>query len=82
MVRGAVGVDRRHDARQDRRAGADAATFLDRVYSNTISTLPVGRVRYGLMLREDGFVLDDGTVARLGDEALPADDDDRRRRAR
>ena len=46
--------------------GTDAATFLDRVYSNTFSTLPIGRARYGLMLREDGFVLDDGTTARLG----------------
>ncbi|GIL01428.1 MAG: sarcosine oxidase subunit alpha [Alphaproteobacteria bacterium] len=47
--------------------GADAAAFLDRLYTNTMSTLTVGKVRYGLMLREDGFVLDDGTVARLGD---------------
>jgi len=47
--------------------GPDAATFLDRVYCNTMSTLKVGRVRYGLMLREDGMVLDDGTAARLGD---------------
>lgn len=46
--------------------GADASTFLDRVYCNTFSTLPVGRARYGLMLREDGFVKDDGTTARLG----------------
>ncbi len=45
--------------------GRDAALFLDRLYTNTMSTLAVGRVRYGLMLREDGFVLDDGTVARL-----------------
>jgi glycine cleavage system aminomethyltransferase T len=45
--------------------GADAATFLDRVYINTYSTLPVGKTRYGLMLREDGFVMDDGTTARL-----------------
>jgi sarcosine oxidase subunit alpha len=45
--------------------GPDAATFLDRVYVNMISTLPVGRVRYGVMLREDGFALDDGTVCRL-----------------
>jgi sarcosine oxidase subunit alpha len=45
--------------------GPDAAAFLDRVYANTMSSLPVGRVRYGLMLREDGFVLDDGTCARL-----------------
>lgn len=46
--------------------GADAGEFLDRVYINTFSTLPVGRARYGVMLREDGFVLDDGTTSRLG----------------
>lgn len=45
--------------------GADAGAFLDRIYANMISTLPVGRVRYGVLLREDGIVLDDGTVARL-----------------
>ena len=45
--------------------GAHAAEFLDRIYINTLSTLRVGRVRYGLMLREDGFAFDDGTVARL-----------------
>ena len=45
--------------------GPDAATFLDLIYANTISTIPVGRARYGLMLREDGMVFDDGTVARL-----------------
>jgi sarcosine oxidase subunit alpha len=47
--------------------GRDAGTFLDRVYANTFSTLPVGKARYGLMLREDGFVLDDGTTARLAE---------------
>ena len=47
--------------------GKDAAAFLDRVYCNSFSTLAVGRVRYGLMLREDGFVMDDGTTARLGE---------------
>ena len=47
--------------------GRDAGRFLDLVYTNTFSTLPVGRVRYGLMLREDGMVLDDGTTARLGE---------------
>ncbi|MFT5161370.1 MAG: heterotetrameric sarcosine oxidase alpha subunit, partial [Paracoccaceae bacterium] len=45
--------------------GKDAAEFLDRVYSNMMSTLAIGRVRYGLMLREDGMVLDDGTAARF-----------------
>ena len=46
--------------------GPDAATFLDRVYANTFSTLAIGRARYGLMLREDGMVFDDGTTSRLG----------------
>ena len=48
--------------------GADAAIFLDRIYTNVISTLQVGKARYGVMLREDGFVMDDGTVSRLGPE--------------
>jgi len=48
--------------------GADAAKFLDRLYINTFSTLAVGKCRYGVMLREDGFVLDDGTTTRLGPE--------------
>ena len=47
--------------------GADAAEFLDRVYCNGWKTLPVGKARYGLMLREDGFVMDDGTTSRLGE---------------
>ena len=47
--------------------GPDAAAFLDRVYTNMFSTLPVGKARYGLMLREDGIALDDGTTWRLGD---------------
>ena len=45
--------------------GADVGTFLDRVYINTFSTLAVGKARYGVMLREDGIVMDDGTTARL-----------------
>ena len=45
--------------------GPDATEFLQRVYCNNIATLAVGRIRYGLMLREDGLVMDDGTVARL-----------------
>jgi sarcosine oxidase subunit alpha len=48
--------------------GKDAGRFLDMVYTNTFSTLPVGRARYGLMLREDGHVLDDGTTARLAED--------------
>jgi sarcosine oxidase subunit alpha len=45
--------------------GADAAEFLDRIYVNSFRTLAVGRCRYGIMLREDGFVLDDGVIGRL-----------------
>ena len=48
--------------------GPDAARFLDFVYTNTMSTLKPGRVRYGLMLREDGHVMDDGTCARLTED--------------
>ncbi|MGE5511786.1 MAG: sarcosine oxidase subunit alpha family protein [Bacteroidota bacterium] len=47
--------------------GPDAATFLDRLYVNKFSSLPVGRARYGVMLREDGMVFDDGTTSRLGE---------------
>ena len=47
--------------------GKDAAKLLDFIYTNMFSTLKVGRVRYGLMLREDGHVMDDGTTARLGE---------------
>ena len=47
--------------------GPDAGTFLQRVYCNNMATLAVGRLRYGLMLREDGIVLDDGTLARLAE---------------
>ncbi|KKC24782.1 sarcosine oxidase subunit alpha family protein [Sphingomonas sp. SRS2] len=47
--------------------GPDAAEFLNRVYINGFKTLPVGSLRYGVMLREDGFVMDDGATARLGE---------------
>jgi methylglutamate dehydrogenase subunit C len=47
--------------------GTDAGAFLDKVYANTFSTLAVGKCRYGLMLREDGIVYDDGTTARMGE---------------
>jgi len=46
--------------------GADAGAFLDLIYTNTFSTLKPGRCRYGLMLGEDGMVMDDGVSARLG----------------
>jgi sarcosine oxidase subunit alpha len=48
--------------------GPDADVLLDRVYINTFSTLAVGKSRYGVMLREDGFVMDDGTTTRFADD--------------
>jgi heterotetrameric sarcosine oxidase alpha subunit len=45
--------------------GPDAAELLNRLYCNGWSTLEVGKARYGLMLREDGIVFDDGTTSRL-----------------
>jgi sarcosine oxidase subunit alpha len=47
--------------------GPDAAEFLNRVYTNGWKSLKVGRVRYGIMLRDDGIILDDGTTARLSE---------------
>ena len=44
--------------------GPDAAEFLNRLYINNWSNLAVGRARYGILLREDGFIYDDGVVAR------------------
>jgi sarcosine oxidase subunit alpha len=46
--------------------GPDAAKFLDRFYVNNVGRLEDGRVRYGLMLNENGIIIDDGTVGRLG----------------
>lgn len=46
--------------------GPDAAVFLDRIYTNMFSTLPVGQSRYGLMCKADGIVFDDGVTTRLG----------------
>jgi heterotetrameric sarcosine oxidase alpha subunit len=47
--------------------GRDAGAFLNHVYANGFAKLPIGKTRYGLMLREDGMVMDDGTTARLGE---------------
>jgi sarcosine oxidase subunit alpha len=47
--------------------GKDAATFMNRMYVNSWSNLAVGRSRYGVLLRDDGFVYDDGVVARTAE---------------
>ena len=48
--------------------GTDAATFLNKIYCNGFAKLAVGKTRYGLMLREDGIAMDDGTAARLAED--------------
>lgn len=45
--------------------GKDAAQFLNKIYANGFAKLAIGKVRYGVMLREDGIVMDDGTCARM-----------------
>ena len=47
--------------------GPDSAEFLNRVYTNAWLKLPVGKARYGVMLREDGIVMDDGTTTRISE---------------
>lgn len=48
--------------------GPNACEFLERIYVNRWRNLAVGKARYGLMLREDGMILDDGTTTRIGEE--------------
>jgi sarcosine oxidase subunit alpha len=47
-------------------AGPDAAEFLNRLYVNDFASLGVNRCRYGILLRDDGYVFDDGVIARMG----------------
>jgi sarcosine oxidase subunit alpha len=67
-VRGSVGITDVSTLGKIDVRGADAACFLDFIYANSFSTLAVGRARYGIMLREDGMLLDDGTTSRLAAE--------------
>ena len=48
--------------------GADAGTFLDRLYPNRFSDLKPGRIRYGVISSDAGRIVDDGTICRLDDE--------------
>ncbi|MGH1465832.1 MAG: sarcosine oxidase subunit alpha family protein [Cognatishimia sp.] len=50
--------------------GPDAGKFLDLLYTNMMSTLKPGRCRYGLMCNENGFLIDDGVVARINDDTF------------
>ncbi len=50
--------------------GPDAGAFLDRLYPNRLSTLEPGRIRYGVLGSDAGRIMDDGTVARLGEQSF------------
>ncbi|KPQ14613.1 MAG: sarcosine oxidase, subunit alpha [Rhodobacteraceae bacterium HLUCCO18] len=50
--------------------GPDAGRFMDMLYTNMMSTLKPGRCRYGLMCSENGFLMDDGVVARLDEDTF------------
>ncbi|CAM5468789.1 Aminomethyltransferase [Frigidibacter albus] len=60
--------------------GADAGRFLDMLYTGVMSTLPVGKCRYGLMCNDNGFLIDDGVVVRLSEDRLAVPHHHRRRR--
>lgn len=67
-VRGGVGILDGSTLGKIDVQGPDAALFLDRLYTNMISTLKVGSIRYGVMCGADGMVFDDGTVMRLAED--------------
>ena len=64
-VRGGVGILDGSTLGKIDVQGPDAGEFLDLLYTNMMSTLKVGMVRYGVMCGVDGMVIDDGTVMRL-----------------
>ena len=66
-VRAGVGISDASTLGKIDLSGKDAARFLDLIYTGKMSTLAVGKARYGLMLREDSLLMDDGTVSRLGE---------------
>ena len=47
--------------------GPDSTEFINRIYTNPFAKLPINKTRYGIMLRDDGLVLDDGTCWRLSE---------------
>ena len=64
-VRGAAGLFDASTLGKIEVVGPDAGAFLDLLYVNNFSKLGIGRCRYGIMLREDGFIYDDGVIARM-----------------
>jgi heterotetrameric sarcosine oxidase alpha subunit len=67
LVREAVGICDVSTLGKIAVQGPDADELLDRVYVNAFKSLPAGKARYGVMLRDDGIVMDDGTSWRLGE---------------
>ncbi|MFK7940082.1 MAG: sarcosine oxidase subunit alpha family protein [Roseovarius sp.] len=67
MTRGSVGICDVTTLGKIDVQGKDAAAFLNKVYANGFAKLDVGKVRYGIMLREDGICYDDGTTARMSE---------------
>jgi heterotetrameric sarcosine oxidase alpha subunit len=67
LVREAVGICDVSTLGKIAVQGPDAGELLDRVYVNAFKSLPVSKARYGVMLRDDGIVMDDGTSWRLGE---------------
>lgn len=67
-TRGGVGICDVSTLGKIELVGADVGTLLDRLYINAFAALPVGKARYGLMLREDGLAMDDGTVTRFAED--------------
>ena len=67
-VRNAVGMFDASTLGKIEVVGPDAAEFLNRMYTNPWKGLAPGRCRYGLLLREDGFIMDDGVSARMADD--------------
>jgi sarcosine oxidase subunit alpha len=64
-VRGSCGIFDATTLGKIEVVGRDAAEFMNRLYINNWSNLSVGRSRYGILLRDDGFIYDDGVVARI-----------------
>ncbi len=48
--------------------GPDAVEFLERIYTHNIASMKTGRCAYGVLLGEDGMLMDDGVMARLGEQ--------------
>jgi len=71
-VRGSCGIFDATTLGKIEVAGPDAAEFMNRLYINNWSNLSVGRSRYGILLREDGFIYDDGVVARTAADRFHA----------